>query len=72
MEIMMLNARQISMLNKVEEPKMRMLIKYPVIAMFVAAALAFSALLAFAETMVLAVGAVLAFAQTMSNAFTVF
>jgi hypothetical protein len=50
----MFNARQITMLNKHEEPKERVLIKYSVIATLVAMSLAFSALLAFAQTIMLA------------------
>jgi hypothetical protein len=68
----MFNARQITMLNKHEEPKQRVLIKYLVVATLVAMSLAFSALLAFAQTIMLAFTGVLAFARTMSNAFTVY
>jgi hypothetical protein len=68
----MFNARQITMLNKHEEPKKRALIKYSVVATLVAMSLAFSALLAFAQTIMLAFTGVLAFARTMSNAFTVY
>ena len=57
--------------QRCEEPEMH-LIKYSVIAMLVAASLAFSALLTFAHTMIQACSGVLAFAQTVSNAFTVF